>query len=44
MQFSSSDENDLPHLANTYSALIVLKILGDDYSRVRGNEILSTLN
>lgn len=35
---------DYGSLASTYSALCILKILGDDYSRVAKNQIISSLS
>ena len=45
MQFKEPGHpQDMPHIANTYSALSLLKILGHDFSRVNGDEILRTLH
>ena len=35
LEFSSDSEFDKGHLVHTYSALVSLKILGDDFSRIR---------
>ena len=35
--------NDISHLANTYCALAILKICGDDFSRVNKKEIAASL-
>ena len=45
MQFEEQGhDQDLPHLANTYCALCLLIMLGDDFSRVKGEEILASLH
>jgi len=36
-------QNDIPHLANTYSGICVLKMLGDDLKRLKSEEILNSL-
>ncbi|CAI2367019.1 unnamed protein product [Moneuplotes crassus] len=36
-------QGDFPHLANTYSAICVLKMLGDDLSRVNCEQIIQSL-
>jgi prenyltransferase beta subunit len=34
---------DIPHLANTYCALCILLMLGDDLSKVKAPQLLNSL-
>lgn len=38
-----SEVNNQPHIANTYVALVMLLILGDDLSQVRRSDVAESL-
>ena len=44
LEFSSQSDFDKGHLVHTFSALVSLKLLGDDFSRVRRKHLFKYIN